>query len=157
PDLVALHDKGRAYRFIILGPEGTWATIVAINGRDQWRFSLIGSAEPRELSTDEIHAAIRRAVGKNFDYEILSVVPWVRRELVAERYRNGHGFILGAAAHMMSPTGGFGMNPGVGDAVDLSWKLCAVLEGWGSDALLDSFDAERQPVGARNVAEASRN
>jgi hypothetical protein len=85
------------------------------------------------------------------------VVPWVRRELVAERYRNGRGFILGDAAHMMSPTGGFGMNTGVGDAVDLSWKLCAVLEGWGGEALLDSFEAERQPVGARNVAEASRN
>ena len=52
PDLVALHDKGQAYRFIILGPEGTWATIVAINGRDQWRFSLIGSQEQRERSED---------------------------------------------------------------------------------------------------------
>jgi hypothetical protein len=58
---------------------------------------------------------------------------------------------------MMSPTGGFGMNTGVGDAVDLSWKLAAVLEGWGGGALLDSFDTERRPVGARNVAEASRN
>jgi 2-polyprenyl-6-methoxyphenol hydroxylase-like FAD-dependent oxidoreductase len=157
PHLVSLHDKGEAYRFIILGPEGTWSTIVAINGRDQWRFSIIGGAEQRELSMDEIHAAIRRAVGIDFDYEILSVVPWVRRELVAETYRNGRGFILGDAAHMMSPTGGFGMNTGAGDAVDLSWKLAAVLEGWGGAALLDSFDAERRPVGARNVAEASRN
>jgi 2-polyprenyl-6-methoxyphenol hydroxylase-like FAD-dependent oxidoreductase len=157
PHLVSLHDKGQAYRFIILGPEGTWATIVAINGRDQWRFSLIGGADPRERSLDEIHAAIRRAVGIDFDYEILSVVPWVRRELTADRYRHGRGFILGDAAHMMSPTGGFGMNTGVGDAVDLSWKLAAVLEGWGGGDLLDSFDAERRPVGARNVAEASRN
>ena len=56
PGLVALHDKGRAYRFIILGPEGTWSTIVAINGTDQWRFSIIGGNEPREYTTDEIHA-----------------------------------------------------------------------------------------------------
>src|SRR5262245_55523563 len=157
PDLTSLHDKGEAYRFIILGPEGTWATIVAINGRDQWRFSLIGAAERRELTTDEIHAAIRRAVGKNFDYEILSVVPWVRRELVAEHFSNGRGFILCDAAHMMSPTGGFGMNTGVGDAVDLSWKFSAVLSGWGGEALIDSYEAERPPIGARNVAEASRN
>ncbi len=157
PDLVALHDKGQAYRFIILGPEGTWATIVAINGRDQWRFSLIGSQEQRERSEDEIHAAIRRAVGVDFDYEILSIVPWVRRELVADRYRVGRGFILGDAAHMMSPTGGFGMNTGVGDVVDLSWKLAAVLEGWGGTALLNSYATERRPVGSRNVAEASRN
>jgi 2-polyprenyl-6-methoxyphenol hydroxylase-like FAD-dependent oxidoreductase len=157
PHLVSLHDKGPAYRFILLGPEGTWATIVAINGRDQWRFSLIGSAVAREHTIDEIHAAIRRAVGLAFDYEILSVVPWVRRELTADRFCHGSGFILGDAAHVMSPTGGFGMNTGLGDAVDLSWKLAAVLQGWGGPALLASYDAERRPVGARNVAEASRN
>jgi 2-polyprenyl-6-methoxyphenol hydroxylase-like FAD-dependent oxidoreductase len=157
PHLRSLHDKGPAYRFILLGPEGTWATIVAINGRDQWRFSLIGGAEQREHTIEEIHAAIRRAVGVDFDYEILSVVPWVRRELVADRFRTGRGFILGDAAHAMSPTGGFGMNTGIGDAVDLSWKLAAVLGGWGGAALLDSYETERRPVGARNVAEASRN
>jgi 2-polyprenyl-6-methoxyphenol hydroxylase-like FAD-dependent oxidoreductase len=157
PHLVSLHDKGEAYRFIILGLEGTWATIVAINGRDQWRFSIIRGPQQRELTTDEIHAAIRRAAGLDFDYEILTVLPWVRRELVAEQYRNGRCFILGDAAHAMSPTGGFGMNTGIGDAVDLSWKLAAVLDGWGADALLDSFEVERRPVGVRNVAEASRN
>jgi 2-polyprenyl-6-methoxyphenol hydroxylase-like FAD-dependent oxidoreductase len=157
PHLVSLHDKGLAYRFIILGTEGVWATIVAINGRDQWRMSIIGDAEPRELARDEIHAAIRRAVGIAFDYEILTVLPWVRRELVADRFRNGRGFILGDAAHAMSPTGGFGMNTGLGDAVDLSWKLTAVLDGWGGPVLLDSYETERRPVGARNVAEASRN
>ncbi len=85
------------------------------------------------------------------------MLPWVRRELVAERYRNGRGFIAGDAAHVMSPTGGFGMNTGIGDAVDLSWKLAATIEGWGGDGLLDSYSSERQPVGARNVAEASGN
>jgi 2-polyprenyl-6-methoxyphenol hydroxylase-like FAD-dependent oxidoreductase len=157
PHLLSLHDKGKAYRHIFIGPEGTWSTIVAINGRDQWRFSLIGSQTPREYSSEEIAAAIRRAVGCDFEFEILTVVPWVRRELVAERFRNGRGFILGDAAHVMSPTGGFGMNTGIQDAVDLSWKFAAVLEGWGGDALLDSFDIERRPIGHRNVTEASRN
>jgi 2-polyprenyl-6-methoxyphenol hydroxylase-like FAD-dependent oxidoreductase len=157
PHLVSLHDKGLAYRFIILGPDGVWATIVAINGRDQWRMSIVGDAEPRELTREEIHAAIRRAVGIDFDYEILTILPWVRRELVADRFRSGRGFILGDAAHAMSPTGGFGMNTGLGDAVDLSWKLTATLEGWGGPALLDTYETERRPVGARNVAEASRN
>jgi 2-polyprenyl-6-methoxyphenol hydroxylase-like FAD-dependent oxidoreductase len=156
-DLLSLHDKGKAYRHIFIGPEGTWATIVAINGRDQWRFSLIGSAEQRDYTTDDIKAAIRRAVGRDFEFEILSVLPWVRRELVAESFRNGRGFIAGDAAHMMSPTGGFGMNTGIGDAVDLCWKLAATLEGWGGEHLLASYSRERQPVGARNVAEASGN
>ena len=67
--------------------------------------------------------------------------------MVAETYRNGRGFIAGDAAHAMSPTGGFGMNTGIGDAVDLSWKLAAVLQGWGGDGLLDSY--ARAPAGRR--------
>jgi 2-polyprenyl-6-methoxyphenol hydroxylase-like FAD-dependent oxidoreductase len=157
PNLLSLHSKGKAYRHIFIGPEGTWATIVAINGRDEWRFSIIGGAEQRDYTTDDIKAAIRRAVGRDFDFEILSVLPWVRRELVAERYRNGRGFIAGDAAHVMSPTGGFGMNTGIQDVVDLSWKLAATIEGWGGDRLLDSYGIERQPIGARNVTEASGN
>jgi FAD binding domain len=157
PNLVSLHDKGKGYRHIFIGPEGTWSTIVAINGRDQWRFSIIGGSDQREYTTDEIKAAIRRAVGHDFEFEILSVLPWVRRELVAETYRNGRGFIAGDAAHVMSPTGGFGMNTGIQDAVDLSWKLTATLEGWGAERLLDSYTTERQPIGTRNVTEASGN
>jgi 2-polyprenyl-6-methoxyphenol hydroxylase-like FAD-dependent oxidoreductase len=156
-NLLSLHDKGKAYRHIFIGPEGPWSTMVAINGRDQWRFSIIGNTAKQDYTTDEIRAAIRRAVGRDFEFEILSLLPWVRRELVAETYRNGRGFIAGDAAHAMSPTGGFGMNTGIGDAVDLSWKLAAALDGWGSDGLLDSYTAERQPIGARNVAEASGN
>jgi 2-polyprenyl-6-methoxyphenol hydroxylase-like FAD-dependent oxidoreductase len=157
PHLLSLHDKGKAYRHIFIGPEGTWATIVAINGRDEWRFSIIGGSEQRDYTTDDIKAAIRRAVGRDFEFEILSVLPWVRRELVAERYRGGRGFIAGDAAHVMSPTGGFGMNTGIQDVVDLSWKLAAVIEGWGGDRLLDSYGIERQPIGTRNVTEASGN
>jgi 2-polyprenyl-6-methoxyphenol hydroxylase-like FAD-dependent oxidoreductase len=157
PHLLSLHDKGKAYRHIFIGPEGTWSTIVAINGRDEWRFSIIGGSEQREYSHDEIGALIRRAVGRDFEFEILSVLPWTRRELVADRYRNGRGLIAGDAVHVMSPTGGFGMNTGIQDAVDLSWKLAAMIEGWGGDGLLDSYGIERRPIGARNVAEASSN
>jgi 2-polyprenyl-6-methoxyphenol hydroxylase-like FAD-dependent oxidoreductase len=157
PHLLSLHDKGKAYRHIFIGPEGTWATIVAINGRDEWRFSIIGGSEQRDYSSDDIKAAIRRAVGRDFEFEILSVLPWVRRELVAERYRGGRAFIAGDAVHVMSPTGGFGMNTGIQDVVDLSWKLAATIEGWGGDHLLDSYSIERQPVGTRNVTEASGN
>jgi 2-polyprenyl-6-methoxyphenol hydroxylase-like FAD-dependent oxidoreductase len=157
PNLVSLHDKGRAYRFIILGPEGTWSTIVAINGTDQWRFSIIGGDEPREYATEEISQLIRRAVGRDLDCEILTVMPWVRRELVAERYGEGRVFLAGDAAHMLSPTGAFGMNTGIQDAVDLAWKLAATLQGWGGQRLLASYDAERRPIGHRNVREAAAN
>ncbi|HYW60165.1 MAG TPA: FAD-dependent oxidoreductase [Xanthobacteraceae bacterium] len=155
--LVGLHDKGRVYRFIIIGPEGTWSTIVAINGTDQWRFSIIGGSAQRDYTTEEIRALIRRAVGRDFDYEILTVMPWVRRELVADRYGEGRVLMAGDAVHMLSPTGAFGMNTGIQDAVDLAWKLAAVLQGWGGARLLASYDAERRPVGHRNVREAAAN
>jgi 2-polyprenyl-6-methoxyphenol hydroxylase-like FAD-dependent oxidoreductase len=156
-ELSHLHDKGLLYRFIIIGPEGTWATIVAINGGDRWRMSIIGDEQPRSLDGPEIDAAIRRAVGVEFEYEVLSVVPWVRRELVADHYSTGRLFIAGDAAHVMSPTGGFGMNTGIGDAVDLSWKLAAVLDGWGDTGLLATYGPERRPVAARNMSESSGN
>lgn len=156
-DLPSLHDKGLAYRFICIGPEGTFATLVAINGADRWRLSHIGDETRRKLSPDEVHALIRRVVGTDLEYEVLSVVPWVRRELVADSYGTGRMFIAGDAAHLMSPTGGFGMNTGIGDAVDLAWKIEAVLSGWADPGLLHSYDAERRPVALRNVAEATRN
>jgi 2-polyprenyl-6-methoxyphenol hydroxylase-like FAD-dependent oxidoreductase len=152
-----LHDKGRGYRFIFIGPEGVWLTIVAVNGGDRFRMSIVGTPQKINHTEDDIHAALRRAMGRDFDYEILSVMRWVRRELVADRYGTDRIFIAGDAAHLMSPTGGFGMNTGIGDAVDLAWKLEAVVKGWGGGELLASYDAERRPVGLRNVAEASRN
>ena len=154
----ALHDKRPGYRFIFVGPEGTWATIVAINGSDAWRMSIIrSSADGRVLDEPEIRSAIERAVGRRFDYEILSAVPWQRREQVAETFGDGPAFIAGDAAHAMSPTGGFGMNTGIGDAVDLSWKIDAVMAGWGGNGLLRSYTPERRPVAERNAREASGN
>jgi 2-polyprenyl-6-methoxyphenol hydroxylase-like FAD-dependent oxidoreductase len=157
PDLVKMHDKGKAYRHIFVAPEGTWATIVAINGRDNWRLSIIGSSEKKAHTEPEIRAAIRRAAGFDFDYEILSVLPWIRRALVADEFGKGRAFIAGDAAHLTSPTGGFGMNMGIQDAVDLSWKLDACLNGWGGAHLLDSFTPERRPVAIRNVDEGTGN
>ncbi len=156
-DLPKLHDKGLAYRFIFIGPEGTWLTIVAINGKDRWRMSLVGSEEKKDISEEEIHALVQRAAGVPIDFEIESIMPWVRRELVAERFGSGRVYIAGDAAHLMSPTGGFGMNTGIGDAVDLSWKLAAMIEGWGASGLLESYTAERKPVAERNVTESSIN
>jgi 2-polyprenyl-6-methoxyphenol hydroxylase-like FAD-dependent oxidoreductase len=156
-NLPALHDKGKAYRFIFIGPEGTWLTIVAINGADRFRMSIVGSAEQVVHSEADIHHALRRAIGREFDYEILSVMRWVRRELVADSYGTDRVFIAGDAAHLMSPTGGFGMNTGIGDAVDLGWKLEAAVRGWAGRALLRSYEVERRPVALRNAAAASTN
>lgn len=155
--LEKLHDKRPGYRYIFIGPEGTWATLVAINGRDQWRFSLVGDDTRRMPSEAELRAAIVRAVGREFDFEILSILPWIRRQLVADSYGTKRVFLAGDSAHLTSPTGGFGMNTGIQDAVNLSWKLQAVLEGWGGPAMLPSYGTEQRPVALRNVAEATAN
>ncbi|HWU79913.1 MAG TPA: FAD-dependent monooxygenase, partial [Caulobacter sp.] len=121
-----LHDKRPGYRYMFVGPDGVWATIVAINGADQWRMSLIGnSREQRSYTEAELRAVAHQLLGKPFDLEILSVLPWTRFELVADQYRRGNVFLAGDACHLTSPTGGLGMNTGIGDAVDLSWKLAA--------------------------------
>jgi 2-polyprenyl-6-methoxyphenol hydroxylase-like FAD-dependent oxidoreductase len=157
PDFNRLHDKGEFYRFIVIRPEGTFATIVAINGRDRFRFSIVGDETKRSYGETEIRAAIVKAVGREFEFEILSIMPWVRRELVADRYGEGRVTIAGDAAHLTSPTGGFGMNMGIQDAVDLGWKLDAVLRGWAGARLLATYESERRPVAIRNVREASAN
>ena len=64
-DFTALHDKGRAYRFIFIGPEGTWLTIVAINGGDRFRMSIVGSAEKINHTEADIRAALTRAMGRD--------------------------------------------------------------------------------------------
>jgi 2-polyprenyl-6-methoxyphenol hydroxylase-like FAD-dependent oxidoreductase len=157
PGFWSLHDKKPGYRFIFIGPEGTFGTIVAIDGRDRFRFSFVGDETKRSLGEAEVRALIQRAMGKPFDFEIVSIMPWIRRELVADRYGTQRVFIAGDAAHLTSPTGGFGMNMGIQDSVDLSWKLAAMLQGWGAEGLLASYEIERRPVAIRNVREATRN
>jgi len=146
----ALHDKVPGYRYMFVGAQGVWATIVAINGKDQWRMSIIGTADERKVyGDDELKAFAHRAVGRVFELEILSILRWTRIEQVADAYGRDRVFIAGDACHLTSPTGGLGMNTGIGDAVDISWKLSACLEGWGGPALLASYGIERRPIAHR--------
>jgi 2-polyprenyl-6-methoxyphenol hydroxylase-like FAD-dependent oxidoreductase len=104
---------------------------------------------------DEMNAAFERTVGIPVRYERLSCAPWRQNLLLAEHYGRDRVFLAGDAVHLVIPTGGLGMNSGVGDAVDLSWKLAATLRGWGGPNLLKSYEIERRQVGERNVG-ASR-
>ena len=85
------------------------------------------------------------------DVQMLSVNEWTQQSALRRPLRDGRVFIAGDAAHLVIPTGGLGMNTGVGDAIDLSWKLAATLQGWGGPELLASYEAERRPIGLRNV------
>lgn len=108
------------------------------------------------VDTDEdMKAQFEKTVAMPIDYEMLYVGKWKQNLLLADRYRDKRVFMAGDAVHLVIPTGGLGMNTGVGDAIDLSWKLAATLGGWGGEGLLDSYETERRQVGERNV-QASR-
>jgi hypothetical protein len=93
-----------------------------------------------------------RVVAMPVKYDMLYVGQWRMNLLLADRYGEGRVFLAGDAVHLVIPTGGLGMNTGVGDAIDLSWKLAATFAGWGGPKLLASYEIERRQVGARNVA-----
>ncbi len=100
---------------------------------------------------------VQYAIGTKTPVEILSTDPWTAQMRLVDNARNGRAFLIGDAAHLNPPFGGHGLNTGLGDAVDLGWKLAAVLDGWGGPALLDSYTAERRPVHAKVIDEALTN
>src|SRR5262249_37930203 len=106
-------------------------------------------------SDAEMDAKLEQVVAMPLKYECLSCTPWKQNLLIADSYGRGRVFLAGDAVHLVIPTGGLGMNTGVGDAVDLGWKLSATLKGWGGPNLLASYEIERRQVGERNVS-ASR-
>ena len=106
-------------------------------------------------SDEEMKQRFEQTVGVPVRYEMLYCGEWRQNLLLADRYRSGRVFLAGDAVHLVIPAGGLGMNTGVGDAFDLSWKLAAMLEGWGGPELLDSYEIERRQVGERNIG-ASR-
>ena len=103
----------------------------------------------------EMDRQFETTVGVAVKYERLSCDPWRQNLLLADRYGKGRVFLAGDAVHLVIPTGGLGMNSGIGDAIDLSWKLAATLRGWGGPDLLDAYEIERRQVGEHNVG-ASR-
>jgi len=97
------------------------------------------------------------ALGRELPVEIVSTDPWTARMELVDRCRSGRVFLVGDAAHLNPPFGGHGLNTGIGDAVDLGWKLAARLAGWGAPGLLDSYEAERRPLHRRVIDEAAAN
>ncbi len=138
--------KGRHYH-IAEGP--LFPFIILQDSTRHWTLHAAASSDA------EMAEIFRKSLAMPIAFETLSVNEWTQHLLCAERYADRRVFIAGDAAHLVIPTGGLGMNTGVGDAIDLSWKLAAVLAGWGGPHLLESYELERRPIGIRNV-KASR-
>ena len=150
--LLLRNSHGKAVMYQVVNQKVLGA-VAAVDGRELWRVNLRG-IRPDQLPSLDGAQLVRDSLGPAVSFEILSVQPWDAHRVVAERYREERVFLAGDAAHLLWPAGGFGMNTGVGDSVDLGWKLAATLQGWGGPWLLDSYESERRPIGIRNVNEA---
>ena len=156
PELRRFHDKGDAYRYVFVGPEGVWSVLTTMDGGDLWRVQLVG-ANDIDVRKHDLDAVMRRSFGPDVPYTIEDVSYWVRKMTVADRFLDGRVFIAGDSAHAHPPNGGLGMNTGIQDAWDLGWKFEAVLKGWGGPTLLESYDYERRPACHRAAGESLKN
>lgn len=144
-------------RYMFIDEGGTWANLTSVDGRQLWRFTLVGNEAKLDPAVHEITTDIERAFGSAIPFEVLRVLPWRRSECTADKYRVGNVFLAGDAAHTTSPTGGHGLNTGIGDAFALGWMLHAVLSGQGGAGLLDAYEVERRPVAIRNSSISTEN
>lgn len=152
------HAFGLAERFMFMGEGGTWANMTSVDFLGLWRFTMVGSEERLDPRTLDLAPVLARAFGgKAIPHEVVRVVPWRRSQCTAAQYVQGRVLLAGDAAHTTSPTGGHGLNTGLGDVVGLGWVLHALLEGWGGSSLLRAYADERRAVALRNGASSTRN
>lgn len=153
PALHGRHALGRAIMYWLINQEVP-AVMGPLDQGDRWYFACEKLAD----ETIDPVALIRLATGiADLEVEVLSRDEWVAHQLLASRYREGNVFLAGDACHLHPPFGGYGMNMGIGDALDLGWKLSAQLTGWGGPALLAAYETERRQVHACVIDEAVRN
>jgi 2-polyprenyl-6-methoxyphenol hydroxylase-like FAD-dependent oxidoreductase len=146
--------RRRAWMYWVVNPE-LRSTLFTLNGKDEFMFYT----KPKDPDAPPDDAAVRhalfRSIGAEAPVELIGHQPWTAgAALVAERFADRRILLAGDAVHLFTPTGGFGMNTGVDDVANLSWKLAATLQGWGGKSLLDSYESERKPIAVRNTRAA---
>ena len=147
PQLRAMIPGKPAWSYYSVNPRRC-GTVFAIDGRETWLVHNHLNPDEPEFDSVDRDWSIRQVlgVGPEFAYEVITREDWVGRRLVANRFRDGNVFIAGDAAHLWVPYAGYGMNAGIADGLNLSWLLGARLQGWGDEAMLDAYEAERQPI-----------
>ena len=157
PGLAARHGHGEAFMYWLVNPDVP-ALLGPMDQHGLWFFMATKLADDVDPASVDPVALIRRGTGlHDLAIDVVRTDPWVAHSLIADRYASGRVFLAGDACHLHPPFGGFGMNMGIGDAVDLGWKLAATLQGWGGPELLASYQEERRPVHQRVIDEATAN
>jgi 2-polyprenyl-6-methoxyphenol hydroxylase-like FAD-dependent oxidoreductase len=154
PELLARTAHGPAVQYWILNQIAP-ALMGPIDLHGTWW--IIAFGVDRETGRRDARRIINGAAGTSIEATVISHDPWTARMQLVDLARQGRVFLAGDAAHLNPPFGGHGLNTGLGDAVDLGWKLAAVLQGWGGPRLLDSYEPERRPIQTRVIAAAAAN
>lgn len=142
--------QGREFLLCFVRHQQAPGMLVAVNNRDYWIFQFSYHPErgeaPEQYTNERIRTLVRQAVGLPYlEVETLSTLAWEATSFVAEQFQTGRVFLIGDAAHVIPPAGGYGMNIGIEDAHNLAWKLALVLKGVADASLLTSYQAERHP------------
>ncbi len=157
PELAASHAHGEAFMYWLVNPDVP-ALLGPMDQHGLWFFMATKLADDVDPAGVDPVALIRRGTGlPDLAIEVVRTDPWVAHSRIADIYAMGRVYLAGDACHLHPPFGGFGMNMGIGDAVDLGWKLAATLQGWGGPGLLASYQTERRPVHQRVINEAITN
>jgi 2-polyprenyl-6-methoxyphenol hydroxylase-like FAD-dependent oxidoreductase len=156
PGLAEAHQHGPGIMYWQLNAEAP-SLIGPMDEPDIWFFMPTGLTEGKRFTDEESRDLIRRSTGIDIPYEILSSDEWVASRLLADRYNDGNVYLIGDACHLHPPFGGFGMNMGIADGVDIGWKIAAVIQGWGGSELLESYELERRPAHEYVMDEAEMN
>ncbi len=147
PGLIDLQREKPAWATFSLNPRRS-GNCYAIDGKERW--VIHNYLKPDEPDFDSVDRdwAIREILGvsTDFAYEVIQPMDWYGRRLVADKFRDRRVFLCGDSAHIWVPYAGYGMNAGIADAMGLSWLLAAHLNGWADAAILDAYEAERQPI-----------
>lgn len=156
PDFYRTVPHPPAWMNVCFNPERR-AFMATVDGKSEFAFHTQLKPHEREedITDQQAREMFQAAVGVPVEVEILSRGSWTAgHSLVAEHFQKGRVFLGGDAVHLFTPTGGLGYNTAVEDAVNLAWKLAAVIKGTASPRLLDTYEAERRPLGLRNTAYA---
>lgn len=145
---------GPAVHYWIINPDAP-ALVGPLDPADTWW--IIAFGVDRDTGEREARRIIDAAAGVPVGATVLSTDPWTARMQIVDRMRQGRVFLAGDAAHLNPPFGGHGLNTGLGDAVDLGWKIAATLDGWAGPGLLGSYEIERRPIQERVIREATEN
>jgi 2-polyprenyl-6-methoxyphenol hydroxylase-like FAD-dependent oxidoreductase len=157
PSLLQESGRRRATFYLCVDQGGCWANLRVINpAAGLWRLMIDNTDGNLKEDAVDREGYLLRALGRRYPVEWVDTYIWRRRSAIARSYGHGRVLLAGDSVHQLSPTGAMGMNTGLADAVDLAWKLDAVLAGWGGPGLIASYDAERRPVGARAVRMATQ-